>query len=281
MMDNFSGIQVYTYNGLLKCNPKFSGLRTEFLNHQSVSLSNDTLAIIDLGKRKSGETQGVIRLFDVNTGKQLNQTIKHSMEIVEVALNQTGPSLDRKLVFIDRNRDLYICTLRGHEKYKLATMVDSIKWNDSTQMLVAIADSKFIVWYYPSIVYIDRDLLPAIKHTREDRYCTKVLVSHHYSDFGKRSHIINFYGNRCEVRRWNGVVVTCQVSPYPIMLSEMEEKKNWGGAIRLCRFVKDNTLWACLAAMAIKDGQLNVAEVALAAIEEVSKTEDSNPLKGG
>lgn len=59
------------------------------------------------------------------------------------------------------------------------------------------------------------------------------------------------------------------------MLSEMEEKKNWGGAIRLCRFVKDNSLWACLAAMAIKNGQLNVAEVALAAIEEVSNNDET------
>lgn len=57
------------------------------------------------------------------------------------------------------------------------------------------------------------------------------------------------------------------------MLYELVEKKTWDAAVRLCRFVKDHSLWTCLAAMAIKASELNIAEVALAAIHEVDKLE--------
>jgi intraflagellar transport protein 80 len=36
-------------------------------------------------------------------------------------------------------------------------MIQSLSWNDSANMLTAIADSKFTVWYYPNTVFVDRD----------------------------------------------------------------------------------------------------------------------------
>ena len=39
----------------------------------------------------------------------------------------------------------------------------------------------------------------------------------------------------------------------------------------MCRFVKDETLWACLAAMAVAQKELNAAEISYAAIDEVDK----------
>lgn len=254
-MDNFSGIQIYSYEGRPLSNPKFASLRTEFLDAQSISLSNDMLAIIDRNERKSK----VVIIIDVNNGKPIGDPIVHNMEIMEVALNQYGSSLDRKLVFVDRNRDLYITPVKRPEFFKLATMVDSVKWNDQTDMLVSMADGKFVVWYYPSIVYVDRDLLPYVKFVKEE------------SELGKKSNIIDFYGTRCNIRRLNGAISTIAVSSYPLMLYELVEKKVWDAAIRLCRYVKDNSLWACLAAMAIRSGELNTAEVSFAALQEVDK----------
>ena len=40
--------------------------------------------------------------------------------------------------------------------------------------------------------------------------------------------------------------------------------------MRLCRFVKDPALWAVLAGMAAESKDLNTAEVAYAAIDEVN-----------
>lgn len=48
--------------------------------------------------------------------------------------------------------------------------VASVKWNDYSEILVAIADGKLVVWYYPSVVFIDRDLLPKTKIIRDDAY---------------------------------------------------------------------------------------------------------------
>ena len=52
----------------------------------------------------------------------------------------------------------------------LGTMIMSLSWNDNTNMLAALADGKFTVWYYPSAVYVDRDLLPKTVFEKEARY---------------------------------------------------------------------------------------------------------------
>ena len=46
----------------------------------------------------------------------------------------------------------------------------SLSWNDNTNMLAALADGKFTVWYYPSAVYVDRDLLPKTVFEKEARW---------------------------------------------------------------------------------------------------------------
>lgn len=47
LVDSGKGIGVFSYEGRLICSPKVSGLRPEFLRHGNISLSSDTLAIID------------------------------------------------------------------------------------------------------------------------------------------------------------------------------------------------------------------------------------------
>ena len=52
MVDS-SSIYVYSYEGRLICTPKFPGMRTDILNKQTVSLSDDTIAIRDKADEKS------------------------------------------------------------------------------------------------------------------------------------------------------------------------------------------------------------------------------------
>ena len=66
-------------------------------------------------------------------------------------------------------------------------------------------------------------------------------------------------------------MVHLQLSRYPRILYDFSSKSEWDAAIRLCRFVKDRVLWACLAGMSLHAHELNTAEVALAAINEVDK----------
>ena len=47
--------------------------------------------------------------------------------------------------------------------------------------------------------------------------------------------------------------------------------RRWEEAVRLCRFVKSQPLWTCLAGMSLHHQHLDTAEIALAAISEVDK----------
>ncbi len=109
------------------------------------------------------------------------------------------------------------------------------------------------VWYYPSEVYVDKDLLTKTRYTKVD------------SDFGKSAQIQMFAGNRCLVRRSDGVLVSAATSPYPAVLYDMVARQQWEKATRLCRFIKDPTMWATLAAIAMAAKELNTAEVSAAA----------------
>ncbi|XP_013386357.1 intraflagellar transport protein 80 homolog isoform X2 [Lingula anatina] len=255
------GVHVYSYEGRLVCSPKFQGMRTDVLNAQTVTISNDTVAIRDKTDEK------VIHLFEATTGKPLGdgKPITHKLEVMEIALDQCGPSNERRLAIIDKNRDLYLTSVRtfGTERktVKLGTMILSQVWNDNSNMLAAMADGKFTVWYYPNVAYVDRDLLP------------KTVCEKDASEFGKNPQLLSFLGSHVSLRRADGSLVSTGISPYPAMLHNFVMGSRWEDAVRLCRFVKDDTMWSCLAAMAAYAKELNTAEVAYAAINEADKVQ--------
>ncbi|RLN75163.1 hypothetical protein BBJ28_00011179 [Nothophytophthora sp. Chile5] len=252
-VDNFNGIQVYSYEGKAVSNPKFPGMHLEFLSSRTVSLSVDTLAILDHSDRKT------VRFFDVSTGKQLPVVLTHSLEILELSLSHFGPTEDRKLFFIDRNRDLYLARVAAKGSFKLHAQVDSAAWNDSSELLIAIADAKLLTWMYPNMVYVDRALLPDVVETRDA------------ADFLKMAAITSFVGSSVTVRRADGTTLAANVSPYASMLYEFTTAADWDKAVRLGRFVKSKSLWTCLAGMALHRRHLETAEIALAAIDCVDK----------
>jgi len=257
IIDSF-GIQLYNYEGRAMSTVKTPQLRTASLNVQSLTMSNDTFAIKDAGEPRT------IKLFDCSNGKA-SRTITHEMEIAEIALNQYGDPRERKVAFVDRNRDLYICTLQAKARpHKLATMVSSTRWNDTSEVLVAISDGRLITWYYPSVVFVDRELLPKVKSASEDAH---VLL-----EFGKNDTITDFFGNRCGIRRGkDGAMLTFSCSPFPNLLFDNIKKGNWEAATRLCRVVKEDFMWSILAGMSVRHHQLESAETAYAALEESDK----------
>jgi len=271
VVDNFNGITIYTYEGRQVSNPKFQGLRTEFLNHESVSIANDTLAVIDRsdrGEDKKDKKAGVacaVRVFDSATGKQLGEPITHNLEITDLALSHAGN--ERKLVFIDRNRDLYITPVLKPHVVKMGTMCDSVVWHESTDMLAAMVDQKLVVWYYPGAIFVDKDLVHLTKFVKET------------NEFGSVPKISYFQGSRATIRKSNGTLLTASVSQYPQLLYEYVGALQWDKAIRLCRHVRDSCLWACLAAMAVHHKDLNTAELSFAAIDDMDKLQYIQHIK--
>lgn len=257
IVDNINGIQVFTYEARLLSQPKYTGLRPEFLNSQTMSLSSDTLAVRDKTDEKA------IYLFEVQSGRMIgDKPIKHFLEVSEIALDRHGPTISRQLAIVDRNRDLYVAyTMKGQFK-KLGTMVDTMRWNEDTNMLAAVMDGKFAVWYYPTVMFIDEDIVEETKLVRDG------------SQFGRDSTFVSFTGAQSTLRKADGAIITVRnITPFPALLHEKVTRSQWEEAIRLCRFAKRKELWACLAAMAVNGNDLNTAEVAYAAVDEVQKVQ--------
>jgi intraflagellar transport protein 80 len=259
--------------------------------------------------RTTGTT---IHLLDVASGKPVGSPLKHELEIVEVALS-AGPlgnvatGADRKLVFIDRNRDLWLANLASASSsraggagsaqappFKLATQVDTAAWNEGTDILAAIVDGKMVFWYYPAVVHIDRDLVPLTKSDSVHGAGGAGGIglggaaqgagdaAGGAGNFGKSAVITSFVDTRVLVRRADGSVQSASMSPYPALMYKFASENSWTRCTRLARFVareEGKVLWAMLACMALQAAQLDTAEVALASIEAVDKLQYIQSVK--
>ncbi|XP_054649376.1 intraflagellar transport protein 80 homolog [Dunckerocampus dactyliophorus] len=262
-----AGLYIFSYEGRLISSPKFPGMRADILNAQCVSLSNDTVAIRDKSDEK------VILLFDALTGKPLGdgKSLTHKMEVVEIALDQCGPSTERKIALIDKNRDLYLTSVRylGREPKicKIGSMIHSMAWNNAANILCGVQDNQFTVWYYPNTVFIDKELLSKTLYTKDG------------SEFNHTPHILSYVDTKVRLRQRDGSLLYTSVPPYAVFLHEFSSSARWEDALRLCRFAKKDSLWACLAAMAIANRELTTAEMAYAAIRELPRVHYINFIK--
>ena len=91
----------------------------EFLNARHLSLSSDILAVIDPTNQK------IVRIFDIISGKPSTVNIEHSAEIIEMDLNQVEMASERKMCFIDSNRDMFLTMIHKPDIMKIASIVDS------------------------------------------------------------------------------------------------------------------------------------------------------------
>ena len=79
------------------------------------------MAVIDPSKPNT------VKVFDIMSGKVTDSQIEHSTEIIQMDLNQVAMSSERKIAFVDSNKDLLISQIiRTKEPpIKISNMVDS------------------------------------------------------------------------------------------------------------------------------------------------------------
>jgi len=102
LIDVETGIITYNYEGRQVSVTKIPGGKLKFLSRKKISLSHDIIAVIDQMNSK------IIRLYDVQSGKQQSFSLDHGLDIIEIDLNKTKVSSERKIAFVDSNRDLFM-----------------------------------------------------------------------------------------------------------------------------------------------------------------------------
>lgn len=284
-LDPVAGIQVISYEGRIVSSPKFQGLRPEYLTREMVALSPDTVVIVDSVDAKNVFT------IDVNSGKILSKLV-HSTEVAAVALNQhmNGPQ-ERILVFCDRRKDLFVASTQtgggsnNNSSFKLHSNVESFCFNDETDSLVLLADSKLVVYYNAAAAFVERDLLPVSS------------LASDATEYGRNAQIVSFTNNRVSIRKIDGALVIYMIASEISLLYELGRNSKWDECLRLCRHLKTNSLtgnrvnfndvlaaggavnnvticiWALLASLALLKKQLNIAELCYAELNEVTKVE--------
>lgn len=121
------------------------------MQKKKISFSNDIISLID------STNPCIIKNFDCNNGKTLS-TIEHNNEIIEFDINNVSSTSEKKFAFIDCNKDLFLCPILKKNIKKITTMCDTFKWHDSHDVLVAVADLRTLIWFYPNAAYIDKEL---------------------------------------------------------------------------------------------------------------------------
>ncbi|XP_018650441.1 putative wd40 repeat-containing [Schistosoma mansoni] len=167
-----SSVYVYNYDVRLICSLKHANIHAEQICADSITMSNDVIGIKDQLDKK------IIHLFDPSSGKTLGdgKPITHSNEIMKISLNQMGNSFDRRLALLDSNKDLYLMSIRilGNQRkmIKLATMVSSFLWAETSNILAAITNDKLVIWFYPDIALTNSDI---INLTQEEHNIIELL----------------------------------------------------------------------------------------------------------
>ncbi|XP_058449133.1 intraflagellar transport protein 80 homolog [Malaya genurostris] len=259
LVDNTS-LWIYTYTGRLHLNPRFPASQSQIphLNRHCISLGLDTLAIRD------HSDQSIIHVFDLLPGASRQEdayTIHNKSHLVEVAVCHAGNPDDQYLVFIDVNRDLFITCVQGGPDFvihKIGTQLCTVMWSSDSNILVGLHDSCYSVWYCPGEACTDPTLIALTTLTFDT------------AEFGKNIALENFEGTNVTLRS-SGAIFTISVKTYCVILHKLFVENAWERALKLCRLVQNQILWATLAAMASKRNQLDISKEAFSACLQIDK----------
>ncbi|KAM7540316.1 hypothetical protein Aperf_G00000020954 [Anoplocephala perfoliata] len=269
MLVDCGNLVIYTYSGRLTTTLRDSGIRTDLVYPGCISLSSDTIAT------KDAEDEKVIHLFEVNSGKPVGdgKPVFHSSDVMILGLNQKESVVERRVAILDRNKDLFIYQVRiygcSRQIIKLGSIVSSFKWSETQNFIAAIRQEKLTIWYYPTISQVDKELVDLTQEEKD------IL-----DGGGKYCSMNSFHDNQVTICRPEKTILSFSISPIPALLLTLISKNQWNQATQLCRNVKNPLLWACLAGLASVTRNLDLAEVAYAALNRPDKVEHIRRIGG-
>ncbi|CAI2355604.1 unnamed protein product [Caenorhabditis sp. 36 PRJEB53466] len=192
-------------------------------------------------------------------------------EIVELTVNQCGPLNDRNVAFRDHTGAVYVAMIKtfgvSQRVAKIGSLVEQLVFNDVTNMLCGISEGKIVVWPLPNIAFLDRNLLQ------------KSIIQKSIGNVGKFPQLANFAGNTIVIRKSDGCLLPTGVAPFYGTAISMASHSKWDQAIRLCRSIHNDTLWATFAGLSILHKNMIAMEIAYAALEDDEKVALINEIK--
>lgn len=216
--------QVYNYEGRQQCVLRQAqGLNAaDHLTEHTAALSNDVVALRDR------QQLGLIHLHETRTGKLAGDgRIQHSLEVVELALNQCGPLAERRLAFVDSNADCFLALINSYgalRRYeKIGSLISNIHFNNTSNMLAGFRERRVLCWSIPTVVFADRELLP------------RTMVELQTEDMGRAAFVVGFIGNGVTVRRSDGSLVIAYVPPFLAGLYRCFGDNQWDKALKVSR----------------------------------------------
>ncbi|EGT54704.1 CBN-CHE-2 protein [Caenorhabditis brenneri] len=259
-------ITVFTYEGRKLINLTPPGNVMALLDERKIDLANDTLVVRDRADHK------VLHFFDPNNGKsQGDGKLKHEQDIMELTVNQCGPLNDRNVAFRDHIGAVYIAMIKtfgvSARMVKIGSLVEQLVFNDVTNMLCGISEGKIAVWPLPNVAFLDRNLLQ------------KTMIQKSIGNVGKFPQLANFAGNTITIRKSDGCLVPTGILPFYGTLITMASNSKWDQAIRLCRSIGNDSLWATLAGLAMIYKNMVAMEISYAALEDDEKVCLINEMK--
>ncbi|KAH9286684.1 Intraflagellar transport protein 80 -like protein [Echinococcus granulosus] len=268
MLVDWGTLLIYNYSGRLISSVKNASVRTDFVYPGCIALSSDTIAT------KDSEDEKAIHLFEANSGKPVGdgKPIIHAADVMTLGLNQKESVAERRLAILDRNKDLFIYQVRVYGRsrpmIKLGSVVSAFMWSGTQNFLAAIKNEKLTIWYYPTVSFVDKELLDLTVEEKNvveggGKYCT----------------LNGFNDNHVTIRRPEGTIVASSISPYPALLYALTSKNKWTQGTQLCRNAKDPLLWACLAGLAMATRRLDLVEDAYAALNKADKVEHIKSIR--
>lgn len=265
-------VSLMSYEGRLVQSLKWPGMRPEILNERIISLSPDTLAVKDSVDVKN------VTFVDTQNGKVMN-SYHHTIDILNISLDQIGSPLERKMAFVDKNTDLYIHLVRRPhgllvQSIKLQSMAKEIKWSEDHSILCATNESgKLLTWSYPQVAFIDHELLPT---TMMERDLTRKISS-----------LLEFNGSSILLRSWDGSLIQEGIHPLLPILHTIAQGKKWKECLSLCRLISSSSqsdrsplFWSTLTGVALVNKDLDLCEVCYTEIDRVDKVNYIQKIKG-
>ena len=261
---------IYTYDGNMVMKSGNYSNRSLLLLPNLFTINLENLAVRDQFDEK------IVKIVDLFAEKSasigINNYITHTSDILKIQFCNNNSANHQKLAFLDRNNDLYIKssslnTFCSKNPCKLASFISQFRWHDRYPILAAIKEGVFTLWFDPSFVNVDKEVLCFTK-----REFSSI-------ELGVNPELVEFSGNNCIVRNSDGSLISFFISSYITTLHSYIIDNRWDDCTRICRAVNIQFLWASLACTAASERLFLIAEVAYSAIYAIDKVEYFNKLR--